>query len=54
MNDKLKIEHIGDLWAVMLFSETSGEWIPLAEWETEDEAWKDLEKWEAIEKAKNK
>ncbi len=50
--DRLKIEHIGDSWAVMLFSEITGDWIPVAEWNTEAEAWSDLENWEAIEASK--
>jgi hypothetical protein len=52
MKERLKIEHIGDSWAVMLFSEITGDWIPVAEWNTEAEAWSDLENWEAIEAAK--
>ncbi len=52
MENHVRIERIGDVWAVMQYSEHSGEWMPVSEWDTEEEAWKDLEKWEAVYKAK--
>jgi len=52
MNERFRVERIGDLWAVLEYSDASGEWLPIGEWKTEAKAEKELEKWEAIQKEK--
>ncbi len=52
MKDHVRIERIGDVWAVLLYSESTGEWMPVSEWDTEDEAWADHDRWNAIENDK--
>ncbi|MCF7953919.1 MAG: hypothetical protein K9K78_07580 [Spirochaetales bacterium] len=53
MSKRVRIEPIGDAWAVMMFMESTGQWIPVAEWDTEEEAETDLKKWETIEKSEH-
>ena len=42
---ELKIEQVGEFWAVYRYSKSKGEWIILGEWPEKEHALQDMETW---------